>query len=250
MKVTISYQRGCGTKIFIARECYLNICWLWKEDTPSRAQFHHSVHPLVLGYLHCAVTALTVLNPYSLSAFHDLWLLCRQHKREAWLTSNMGKGGEAAIPLPLFKLHKSSQGSHIERNHMSQMDSCKSSHIRAIENVRCNSSPYSNPMIFQTLPSSRAGSRIHACCWLFLNIPDKLQPFGHASFPQNPKKSDWNLRPTPTLSLETAESFQSIRKLCILAKFPFSPACLIFMAVRNPLQSFWLHLMTTCIYLA
>lgn len=82
---------------------------------------------MVLGCLHCGVTALTVPGP----DVCDLWLITRQHKWET-LTSNTGKCKEAAIPLSLFKLHKGSQGNHMERNPISQMNNYKSSHGKAI----------------------------------------------------------------------------------------------------------------------
>lgn len=69
-----------------------------------------------LMMLTLSATALTCPDPHSLSASRDLWLTCRQHKWEVSLTSNVGKGGETAIPLPLFKLHEASQIDHIEIN--------------------------------------------------------------------------------------------------------------------------------------
>lgn len=121
------------------------------------------------------------------------------------------------------------------------MESCRSSHIQATENVKCNSFPYSNLIIFQRLPSSRAGSRIHACCWLFKKSQIRYSHLDVLPFLRIQKNKRLKSKAQlPTLPLEAVESFQNIRKLSSLAKFQSSPACFIFMAVRNLLQSFWL----------
>ena len=143
--------------------------------------------------------------------------------------------------LSLFKLHKGSQGSQVERSNMSQW--------RVVEVLTSRQQKMWN-VIHSPTPTW-----LYSKGFLVLGLDQEFMPVvGYFKNPRfvtviwmcflswESKKNKWlkSKAQLPTLPLEAVESFQNIRKLSSLAKFQSSPACFIFIAVRNLLQSFWL----------
>lgn len=121
-KVTLSCKRGCGTKLYSC--CVLPKCPLIVEGRlhlpEPTSSFSLSAGP------RCSRRAAHPLPRFSLSFLYSSASM-QMPEVGSIASIKMGKGEEAAISLPLFRLQKVHQDGNVARNYRAQVGSCKSS---------------------------------------------------------------------------------------------------------------------------